>query len=430
MSADDGVRDGVDPEVGESAAGTERTRILDLAETYLCPDRVRTLRTAGIDLVMGRRQGYRIWDLDGTARIDLHLNGGVFNLGHRNPDVIAALHAAVGTYDIGNHHFPSGPRARLAKRLVDATPGMQYAVFASGGGEAVDLALKSARRATGRRMIVSVSDAYHGHTGLALTAGDERAAAAFLSDRTEEVVRVPFNDLEALAQALATHEAAAVILETIPATAGFPVPSAEYLPGVRALCDDYGAAYIADEVQTGLGRTGALWATQHFGVVPDILVTGKGLSGGIYPIAATLLSARMGTWLEEDGWGHISTFGGSEIGCCVAETVLDLTMNSTTTARVQAVAAQWEAGLVELSQRYPNWIAQVRQTGLVIGLRMHQEMGGMMMTRLLFDHGVWAMFAGFDRSVLQLKPGLLIDDATTVEALDGLDRACAVAASW
>ena len=105
-------------------------------------------------------------------------------------------------------------------------------------------------------------------------------------------------------------------------------------------------------------------------------------------------------------------------------------MNSTTTARVQVVAAQWEAGLVELSQRYPNWIAQVRQTGLVIGLRMHQEMGGMMMTRLLFDHGVWAMFAGFDRSVLQLKPGLLIDDATTVEALDGLDRACAVAASW
>ena len=142
----------------------DRAEILALAEHYVCPDRVRTMSTAGIDLVMGRREGYRIWDLDGTARIDLHLNGGVFNLGHRNPDIIASLQDALATYDIGNHHFPSGPRALLAQKLVDATPGMRYAVFASGGGEAIDLAFKSARRATGRRTIVSITDAYHGHT--------------------------------------------------------------------------------------------------------------------------------------------------------------------------------------------------------------------------------------------------------------------------
>lgn len=263
-----------------------------------------------------------------------------------------------------------------------------------------------------------------------MAAGDERAAQSFLSDEPGTVVRVPFNDLAALAAALAEHHAAAVIVETIPATAGFPVPSPDYLPGVRQLCDAHGSAFIADEVQTGLGRTGSLWATQHFDVVPDILVTGKGLSGGIYPIAATMLSETMGSWLEEDGWGHISTFGGAEIGCCVADRVLDITMDPATVARAGEVALRWSVGLTELAERYPSWIAEVRQTGLVIGLRMHLDMGGMLMTRLLFDEGVWAMFAGFDRSVLQVKPGLLMDDATIDEALAGFERACAKAASW
>lgn len=415
---------------GTFGADLDRGTSMELAEKYVCPDRVRTLRTAGIDIVMGKREGYRFWDLNGREFIDLHLNGGVFSLGHRNAQVMSALTRAMETFDIGNHHFPSGPRALLAQQLVEATPGMRYAVFASGGGEAVDVAIKSARRATGRRTIVSLSDAYHGHTGLALAAGDEVAAKSFLSDEPATVVRVPFDDLNALAEALDAHEAAAVILETIPATAGFPVPSPDYLPGVRALCNESGAVYIADEVQTGLGRTGALWGTQHFGVVPDILVTGKGLSGGVYPIAATLLSESTGAWLESDGWGNISTFGGSELGCCVASTVLGITMDPATIARAAVVADQWSRGLTELAARYPSWIAEVRQTGLVIGLRMHHEMGGMLMTRVLFDEGVWAMFAGFDRSVLQIKPGLLMDDDTVASALAGFERACAKASTW
>lgn len=386
---------------------------LELAERYLCPDRVRFLRSAGIDLVIGRREGYRIWDVDGRELIDIHLNGGVYNLGHRNPDVITALTEALQTLDIGNHHFPSTERAKLAERLVTLTPGANYVVFASGGGEAVDLAIKSARRATGRRRIVSVTDAYHGHTGLALAAGDEQAASAFLST-DPDMVRVPFNDAEALAAAV--PGAAAVILETVPATAGFPRPEPDYLPAVRELCDAAGALYIADEVQTGLGRTGSMWGVEHFGVVPDILVTGKGLSGGIYPIAATLLNERAGAWLETDGWGHVSTFGGAELGCRVAQKVLDLTQAA------DPPIARWTEGLAALQQRHPHWLVEVRQTGLVIGLKFAHEMGGMLMTKLLFDEGVWAMFAGFDRSVLQVKPGLLMTDTEPV--LAALDRAC------
>ncbi len=400
------------------APALTKADVLALSQQYVCPDRVRFLTGAGIDLVIGRREGYRIWDLDGRELIDLHLNGGVFNLGHRNPEVVAALIDAVQTLDIGNHHFPSVERARLAEKLVQLTPGAHYAVFASGGGEAIDLAIKAARRTTGRRRIVSVIDAYHGHTGLALAAGDEAAATSFLAT-DEDFIRVPFDDLGALAQALAAPTAA-VILETVPATAGFPVPT--HLPEVRALCDAAGALFIADEVQTGLGRSGQFWAVEHFGVEPDILVTGKGLSGGIYPIAATLLSRRAGAWLETDGWSHVSTFGGAELGCRVASTVLDLTLAALPGLPIQ----RWTQGLAEVQARHPQWLVDVRQTGLIIGLKFAHEVGGMLMTKLLYDAGVWAMFAGFDRSVLQFKPGLLMHDEID-DVLAALDAACTAA---
>ncbi|MFN8212361.1 MAG: aminotransferase class III-fold pyridoxal phosphate-dependent enzyme [Candidatus Nanopelagicales bacterium] len=398
-----------------------KQQTLQWAQEFVCPDRVRFLSSAGIDLVIGRREGYRIWDLDGRELIDIHLNGGVFNLGHRNPQVIAALTSALETLDIGNHHFPSVERAELARELVGLTPGMQYAVFASGGGEAIDLAIKSARRVTGRRRIISVTDAYHGHTGLALAAGDEQAATAFLSTDAD-VVRVPFDDAEALAEAL-REPTAAVILETVPATAGFPRPSDDYLPAVRRLCDEADALYIADEVQTGLGRSGRMWGVELFDVVPDILVTGKGLSGGIYPIAATLLNERAGQWLQTDGWGHVSTFGGAELGCRVASRVLTLTAEALPGLPIDA----WAQGFADLAAAFPQWVVEVRQTGLIIGVKFAHEMGGMLMTRLLFDQGVWAMFAGFDRSVLQVKPGLLMSDEDRRLVLEAFHRACAAA---
>lgn len=405
----------------------DKQQALELAERYVCPDRVRFLTSAGIDLVIGRREEYRLWDLDGRELLDLHLNGGVFNLGHRNPRILAALRAALEDLDIGNHHFPSAERALLAEALVTRTAGMQYAVFASGGGEAVDLAIKSARRVTGRSVVVSSHNAYHGHTGLALAAGDEVAAASFLAASTEVFRRVDFNDTDSLAEALAPGDVAAVILESVPATVGFVPPAPGYLAAVRELCDEHDALYVADEVQTGLGRTGRLWAVDSYDVVPDILVTGKGLSGGLYPIAATLLSQRAGEWLQTDGWSHISTFGGAEVGCPVAREVLAVTTEPATTEHVERLIGRWTAGLAALQQAHPSWVGEIRQTGLVIGLGFQHEMGGMLMTRLLYDEGVWAMFAGFDRRFLQLKPGLLLSDEDTDATLAALDRACAKA---
>lgn len=405
---------------------TDRARVLDTAERYLCPDRVRTLRGLGADLVIGRREGYRIWDVDGRDLLDLHLNGGTFNLGHRNPELVDVLVRALSDLDIGNHHFPSPERAALAERLVTLTPGARYAVFGSGGGEAVDLAIKSARRATGRRRVLSLSGAYHGHTGLALAAGDERAAEAFLSSGApDEFVHVPFADLQAAQAQIARGDIAAVVVETLPATIGFPIPPPEYLPGLVQACRQHGTAYIADEVQTGLGRTGPLWAVERFGVVPDALVTAKGLSGGLYPITATLLNEQLGSWLEDDGWGHVSTFGGAEVGCRVAQAVLDRTLDEATLANVADVSSAFETGLADLAVRYPDWLVEVRQTGLVIGLRFAHDHGGMLMTGALLKAGVWAIYAGFDPSALQVKPGLLLSPTEVDRALTALDAACA-----
>jgi acetylornithine/succinyldiaminopimelate/putrescine aminotransferase len=301
-------------------------------------------------------------------------------------------------------------------------------VFASGGGEAVDVAIKSARRFTGRRKVVAMASGYHGHTGLSGCAGDDANARYFASDRPDEFVKVPFNDLDAMHAALRSRDVAAVILETIPATYGFPVPADDYLPGVASLCREYGALYIADEVQTGLGRTGWLWGVEAWGVQPDILVTGKGLSGGLYPIAATVLRRDVGEWLKDNAWGHVSTFGGAEPGCVVAARVLDLCSDPATLAHVKRMSDYLYAGLDDLRSRL-GFVKEIRRKGVVMGLVFDSPTGGLEMMSALYQCGVWAIVAGFDRAALQFKPGLLVDLAYADELLSRFESALQAAKS-
>jgi acetylornithine/succinyldiaminopimelate/putrescine aminotransferase len=251
-------------------------------------------------------------------------------------------------------------------------------------------------------------------------AGNPDNAGFFNSDYPDEFTTVPFNDLAAMEAALAGGDVAAVLMETIPATAGFPLPEDAYLPGVRALCDRHGTLYVADEVQTGLGRTGELWAVDCWGVRPDILITGKGLSGGLYPIAVAVLSREVGGWLAEDGWGYVSTFGGAEPGCAVGRRALALCSSATTLAGVRDTADYLRTGLEDIRSRR-GFLLDISQKGLVIGLRFDAPDGGIRMSSALFRQGLWAMFASFDRAVLQFKPGLLVDRAYCDEALERLD---------
>jgi acetylornithine/succinyldiaminopimelate/putrescine aminotransferase len=376
---------------------------------------------AGIDFVTGERQGIYLSDLDGKRLINCHCNGGVFNLGHRNPRVIAALQRALAAYDIGNHHLMSGVRATLAERLAALSPGdIKRVVFGVSGGEAVDLSLKLARAHTRRPKIISALGGYHGHTGLALAAGDESYRKPF-EPLSPGFVQVPFGDLAALDAAMG-EDTAAVIFETIPATLGVAIPPEDFFAGVRKLCDRWGAVMIMDEVQTGLGRCGKVWGIDSYGVTPDIIVTGKGLSGGIYPITATLYGDHLNPFLNENPFIHISTFGGSELGCLVAQEVLDILEEPGFLEHVRAMAALFEAGFARLIEGHPLVLVEARQKGLMMGLKLADPRCGPWMTAAGFQSGILTIFANNDPSVIQVLPPLIIQEDEVLQVLVILDH--------
>ncbi len=397
--------------------------VLDLFSDFVSPGKVQYFRDAGIEFAIGRREGPYIWNVDGTHRlINCHCNGGVFNLGHRNPEVVAALRSALDTLDIGNHHFPSAARARLAERLAECAPGnLRYTVFGVSGGEAADAALKVARKATGRRKIVSAAGGYHGHTGLAVAAGAEKFSKPFLVD-TSEFAQVPFNDIGAMEQVL-DNTVAAVILETIPATLGMPIPDDDYLRQVKAICERQGAVYIADEVQTGLGRTGKVWGIEHYGVEPDILVTAKGLSGGVYPITATLLTPEMQSVFQDDPFSHLSTYGGAELGCVVAEKVLSISTDPAFLLEVNEVSTYLAEQVELVRENHHKHFLELRRKGMFMGLKMANEMLGPLMTKVCYDAGLLCIFAALDESVVQFLPPLIADAPLADEIAERLDDA-------
>ncbi len=401
-----------------------KQEVIDTSIRYWNPDKTQFWQKAGIDLVIGRREGYRITDLSGRSLIDLHLNGGTYNLGHRHPELVETLKQALDIFDIGNHWFPSAARAALSKSLVEAAPGMAYAIFGAGGAEAVEIALKSARYATKRRKIVSIIKGYHGHSGLSVATGDDRFTKIFLSERPDEFAQVPFNDADAMEQALKGNDVAAVIMETIPATYGFPLPNQGYLSACRDLARKYGAMYIADEVQTGLMRTGSMWGWQAYGIEPDIMVTAKGLGGGLYPISACLVDERAGGWLKEDGAAHMSTTGGAELGCVVAYKVIEMLQRPEVIANVGKVTQFMADGMAKMRAKHGDIFTGVRQKGLILGLEFsnHPE-GAVHVSRALYENGVWAIFSSLDKRVLQWKPGVLLTPELCAEILEKFDAA-------
>ena len=402
---------------------------LEASKTYWNPNKTQFWQDAGVDLVIDRREGYCLYDLDGKRLIDVHLNGGTYNLGHRHPELVEVLNAGARRFDMGNHHFPALARTALAEALAACTPeGLQYTIYGAGGAEAVELAIKSARNAMSKRKIVSIIKAYHGHSGLSVKTGDERFSKTFLSeDLLGEFVQVPFNDLNAMEDALKGRDVAAVIMETIPATYGFPMPQEGYLPAVKKLCERYDALYIADEVQTGLMRTGEMWGITKYGVVPDIMVIGKGITGGMYPISCCVVSERAGKWLKEDGFAHMSTAGGAELGCIVALKVLEITQRREVASMVRYISDFIRAGLDEIQALYPDFFIGIRQNGVIMGLEFNDPEGAKPVMKHLYANGVWAIFSTLDPSVLQFKPGILMTQKLSEDLLRRVEVAIGLA---
>ena len=365
--------------------------------------KANALAAMGVDIVVGEREGPRFRDAYGGRWYwNCHCNGGVFNLGHRHPRVVNALRDALEHLDVGNHHLISGWRARLGAQLAASTDGaLPYAIFTPSGSEAVDLAVRLARARTGREGIVAALGAYHGLAGYGWAASDPRWLEPF-GYGPPGFTHVPFNDAGAL-RAAVDEGTAAVILEAIPATLGFPPPAHGYLEAVAAAARERGALLIIDEVQTGLGRTGTPWYCQQENVEPDILITGKGLGGGLYPVSAALVTSEVEEFFDENPFAYVSTFGGAELGCAVASAVLDESLRPDFLLRVRALGERFEAGFEGLP-------FELRRRGMTMGLRFEEDAGGLAASKRLIDAGVFAVFAEHDHSVTQFKPPLILTD--------------------
>jgi len=396
---------------------------LEQFATYLNPQKVRVMRAAGLDIIEAQRSGPWVWDLDGRRYLDCFTSAGSFNVGRRNPRVVAAAHAALDRLDHGNFLLCSREKAELAAKLAEITPGdLSCTMFGTGGGEAVDFAIKLARGAARRPGIVSTINGYHGHTGFALSAGGREAFRQPFEPLMPGFSQVPFGDIDAL-RAAVDEDTAAVLLEPVQGEGGIVVPPPGYLAAVRSECDRVGALLILDEIQTGLGRTGRWWASEHFGVVPDIMTTAKSLGGSVVPISATIFTEELREFLIPNPFIHLSTFGGSDVACAVALEVIAVIEETGLVAHAATMGERLLAGLRSIAGARPEVIADVRGLGLMAGVEYAEDSMGPRMSYHLARQGVLAIYSGNQPAVMRLMPSLVIEEAEVDFLLEALDRA-------
>lgn len=401
---------------------SQHDQTVEAARQHLFPGRIDAFQSLGMDLVMGRREGYRVWDVDGRDYLDLDLSG-IHNVGHRHPEVVAALEHGVKDLDIGHPFFAKPAQGELAKKLTESA-GLQYAVFTPSGTEANEVAIRTARRHTGRRKIVSCNSGYHGATGLAAAAGNPEGAASFNSDYPDEFFTVDPVNIKQIRDVLQAGDVAGLILEPVTQAAGYPLPEPDYWPEVQALCHRYGTLLIVDEIVTGLGKTGRLWGCEHFTIHPDIMVIGKALSGGLYPIAACLISGKVGGWLREDLFGYGGSYAGSELGCVVANRVFDLSSSPETLSHVESIANHFANGVDSLVERVPELVSY-RQLGLLFALDFSEKDAMFKVMGACFQNGVIINVAASspNHASVIVRPGLFVDEAFCAETLARMESA-------
>ncbi len=396
---------------------------------HVNPMKARILAHAGLDIIEGRREGARVWDITGRPYIDCITSAGSFNAGRRNPRLVRALKEALDQLDQGIFLICSKPKADLARRLAQITPGdLTFSMFGASGGEVVDFAIKLARGYTRRPKIISAEKGYHGHTGFALSAIGRETYQKPFRPLMPGFEWVPFGDAAALERAV-DGETAAVLLEPIQGEGGINVPPDGYLRAAREICDRAGALLILDEIQTGFGRAGRLFGCEHEGVVPDIMTLGKSLGGGLYPITAAVFREPLGDFLVANPYIHLSTFGGADPGCAVALATIDCILEEDLPARAAAMGERFLAGFARLQEKYPQILREYRGRGLMLGLQYADSSMGPRMSYELAQRGVIALYTGNDPSVMRLQPALVIQPEEVDEVLAALDGAMAAIAS-
>ncbi len=390
--------------------------------SYLNPSLARVMKLSGSPVEV-EAHGCTIVDQNGKEYLDFAGGYGVFTLGHRHPRVVAAVREQLDAMALSGRTMFSPLAGRLAKRLAELTPGdLTISFFTNSGTEAVEGALKLARAATKRAKVVTTFDAFHGKTYGALSVSGGEMYRAPFEPLAEGVVHVAYGDAEALAGALAG--AAAFIVEPVQAEGGVNLPPPGYLARARELCDRAGALLIVDEVQTGLGRCGELFACDRDGAVPDIMTLAKGLSGGVMPIGAYI--ARPDVWnaaYAREPLLHTSTFGGSPLACAAALAALDVLRDEDLVTNARLRGEQLLRGAERIAREYPSVIRAVRGAGLLVGVELtHEGYGGAIVPEML-KRGVTVAWTLNRQRVIRLEPPLVVRAEEVDRALAALRAA-------
>ena len=403
-----------------------------LFERYLNAQLARVLRTIGFDVDYVRGEGAYLFDAEGNRYLDLLSGWGVFALGRNHPTVSGALQQVL-TAELPGLVQMDVPllAGLLAEQLVRRLPWLDKLFFCNSGAEAVEAAIKFSRAATGRSKIVCCEHAFHGLTYGALSLNGDAFYRHGFEPLLPDCVAVPFNDLPALEAALRGGDVAAVVLEPIQGK-GVNLPDDDYLPGVQALCRRYRSLFVADEVQTGMGRTGRFLACEHWGVEPDIVLLAKALSGGFVPVGAV----AMRRWIFDRVFDrmdravvHGSTFAKNDLAMAAGLATLAVLEREGLIERAAAQGARLLAGL-RRRLRGREFVTEVRGKGLMLALELGPPRSSRLKTAyalldraspglfcqlvlipLLRQHRILAQVAAHDLPVIKLLPPLVICDA-------------------
>lgn len=372
-----------------------------------------------------RGQGSRVWDQQDKEYIDFAGGIAVSALGHCHPALIGALKEQGEKIWHLSNVLTNEPALRLAKKLVDNTFA-EKVYFCNSGAESNEAALKLARRwaldvhGADKSQIIAFKQGFHGRTFFTVTVGGQAAYSDGFGPKPGNIDHAEYNNLDSL-KALISDKTCAVMIEPLQGEGGIVSPTNEFIKGVRALCDEHNALLIFDEVQTGVGRLGELYAYMGLGVTPDILTSAKGLGGG-FPIGAMLTTTEIAKHLKIGT--HGSTYGGNPLACAVAEAVLDTVNTTEVIDGVKAKAKIYVDGLNAINAKF-DVFSEIRGKGLLIGAVLNDKYEGQAKAFLnaAMEEGVMVLVAG--ASIIRFAPSLVIPDEDIMLGLARFEKAIA-----
>jgi len=358
--------------------------------------------------------GSHVWDTDNNEYIDCMGGYGVALVGHRNERVVNAIKSQIDKVITVHSSFYNKTREEFLQTLIGAAPsGLSQVHLNNSGAESIEAAIKFARKFTGKKKMVAMKGSYHGKSMGALSLTFNPKYREPFQPLVEEVSFSPYGDVDAL-QNVVDKDTAFVILEPIQGESGIHVPPEGFLQEVRKICDENDSLLIFDEIQSGLGRTGSMWASEHWKTVPDIMCLAKGIAGGV-PMGVTLVSPDILAVMKKGE--HSSTFGGNPLACAAGTATLHALTQDGLIENAKSIGEKFSNGLKELKSKHPI-IREVRGKGLMIGIELKFEVKDILMEGI--KNGLLLLYSG--RNILRLLPPLVISEEDTVKTLQILDK--------